>query len=45
MSGGYPHSSKYIFICSAEELNSYRFETTVGELSVKVSHFIYLCNL
>jgi len=25
---GYPHSSKYVILCSAEERNSYRFGTT-----------------
>jgi len=25
---GYRHSSKYLLLCSAEERNSYRFETT-----------------
>jgi len=26
----YWHSSKYLYLCSAEERNSYRFETTWG---------------
>jgi len=26
---GYPHSSKYIILCSAEERKSYKFGTTL----------------
>jgi len=27
---GYPYSSKYLILCSAEERNSYRFRTSWG---------------